>query len=107
MVFLSDEYLNEWRDLLRSVSSGPWRSAGPTVVHEDPDITSEIAEARNIPDAQHIARCHPQTIDALIAEALKSRKQRGVLGENLHRAELTVSQRADQIPAGNVADVLA
>ena len=72
--FLSTESLTEWRALLHSVSSGPWRSSGSTVAHEDPDITSEIAGTRSLPDAQHLARCDPRTIGALIAEVLKSRE---------------------------------
>jgi hypothetical protein len=74
-VFLTTEFLTEWADLLCRVSSGPWRSGGATVAHEDPDVTSEIATARTLPDAQHLARCDPRTIGALIAEVLKSRER--------------------------------
>ena len=73
--FLTTEFLTEWRDLLRNVSSGPWRSAGSTVVHEDPDATAEIAETSTLPDAQHLARCDPQTVRALIVEILESRER--------------------------------
>ncbi|HEY1782600.1 MAG TPA: hypothetical protein VGG79_19575 [Roseiarcus sp.] len=73
--FLTTEFLTEWADLLRRVSSGPWRSSGSIVAHEDPDVTSEIAAARTLPDAQHLARCDPRTIGALVAEVLKSRER--------------------------------
>lgn len=73
--FLTTEFLTEWGDLLRGVSSGPWRSSGSIVAHEDPDVTSEIAATRTLPDAQHFARCDPRTIGALIAEVLKSRER--------------------------------
>ena len=73
--FLTTEFLNEWGDLLCGVSSGPWRSSGSIVAHEDPDVTSEIAATRTLPDAQHLARCDPRTIRALIAEVLKSRER--------------------------------
>jgi hypothetical protein len=63
--FLTTEFLTEWGDLLRGVSSGPWRSSGSIVAHEDPDVTSEIAATRTLPDAQHFARCDPRTIGAL------------------------------------------
>jgi hypothetical protein len=73
--FLSTAFLTEWGDLLRRVSSGPWRSSGSIVAHEDPDVITEIAGTRSLPDAQHLARCDPRTIGALIAEVLKSRER--------------------------------
>ncbi len=69
--FLTTEFLTEWGDHLCGVSSGPWRSSGSIVAHEDP----EIAATRTLPDAQHFARCDPRTIGALIAEVLKSRER--------------------------------